>query len=66
MAIGLFICVVASLELPPPDKVLVRTVALKWDWLVKDKTKENRFTAECMLVISSILHLGTREAHHQG
>ena len=26
MAIGLFICVVAALKLPPPDKDLVRTV----------------------------------------
>merc|ERR1712002_1315624 len=26
---------------------------------VKDEMKQNRFTAECMLVISSILHLGT-------
>jgi len=34
-------------------------LALRWDGLVKDEMKQNRFTAECMLVISSILHLGT-------
>jgi len=34
-------------------------LALRWDGVVKDEIKQNRFTAECMLVISSILHLGT-------
>ena len=34
----------------------ITKLALKWDWLVKDKMKENRFMAECMLVI---LNLGT-------
>merc|ERR1719167_2061242 len=34
-------------------------LALRWDGIVKDEMKQNRFTAECMLVISSILHLGT-------
>merc|ERR1712098_303672 len=39
-------------------------LALRWDGVVKDEMKQNRFTAECMLVISSILHLNTecREA----
>ena len=44
----------------------ITKLALKWDWLVKDKMKENRFMAECMLVICYILYIGTREAHHQG
>merc|ERR1712112_59369 len=34
-------------------------LALRWDGLVKDEMKQNRFTAECMLIIASILRLGT-------
>jgi len=34
-------------------------MALRWDGLVKDEMKQNRFTAECMLIIASILRLGT-------
>merc|ERR1719245_1191699 len=34
-------------------------LALRWDGLVKDEAKQNRFTAECMLIIASILRLGT-------
>jgi len=34
-------------------------LALRWDGLVKEEAKQNRFTAECMLIIASILRLGT-------
>merc|ERR1711962_539862 len=34
-------------------------LALRFSALVPDTAKQNRFTAECMLVISSILHLGS-------
>jgi len=34
-------------------------LALRFAALVAEPAKQNRFTAECMLVISSILHLGT-------
>ena len=34
-------------------------LALRWDSLVKDEAKQNRFTAECMLIIASVLRLGT-------
>jgi len=33
-------------------------LALRWDDLVQEQAKQNRFTAECLLVITSILHLG--------
>merc|ERR1712227_463057 len=34
-------------------------LALRWDSLVNDEAKQNRFTAECMLIIASVLRLGT-------
>ena len=34
-------------------------LALRWDGLVAEEAKQNRFTAECMLIIASILRLGT-------
>jgi len=34
-------------------------LALRWDSLVKDEAKQNRFTAECMLIIASVLRLGS-------
>merc|ERR1719233_2597081 len=63
----------AEVERPPLRKYLMEgdffigaaigstltKLALRWDGVVKDEMKQNRFTAECMLVISSILHLGT-------
>lgn len=33
-------------------------LALRFSSLVQDERKKNRFTAECMLVITSIMHLG--------
>ena len=29
---------------------MLTKLALRWDGLVKDETKQNRFTAECMLL----------------